>query len=95
MEFSGSPRVDGDEEEEDVDDLDNEFSYKQGNGKGVQQWQLQGQGEDADLSSSSRHEPHRIPRLTSGQQVRLISLKIFIPCKMELSCTCFKNLVCL
>ncbi|OAY82951.1 putative cellulose synthase A catalytic subunit 1 (UDP-forming) [Ananas comosus] len=65
----GSPRVEGDEEEEDVDDLDNEFSYKQGNGKGVQQWQLQGQGEDADLSSSSRHEPHRIPRLTSGQQI--------------------------
>ncbi|VAH15084.1 unnamed protein product [Triticum turgidum subsp. durum] len=64
-----SPRVPGDEEEEDVDDLDNEFNYKQGNGKGPE-WQLRGQGEDIDLSSSSRHEPHhRIPRLTSGQQI--------------------------
>ncbi|VAI54301.1 unnamed protein product [Triticum turgidum subsp. durum] len=62
---SSSPRVPGDEEEEDVDDLDNEFNYKQGNGKGPE-WQ----GEDIDLSSSSRHEPHhRIPRLTSGQQM--------------------------
>ncbi|KAM3401178.1 hypothetical protein ACQJBY_005760 [Aegilops geniculata] len=67
--LKGSPRVPGDEEEEDVDDLDNEFNYKQGNGKGPE-WQLQGQGEDIDLSSSSRHEPHhRIPRLTSGQQI--------------------------
>ena len=58
-----------DEEEEDVDVLDNEINYKQGNGKGPE-WQLRGQGEDIDLSSSSRHEPnHRIPRLTSGQQV--------------------------
>nr|AFG25776.1 cellulose synthase 2 [Bambusa emeiensis] len=65
----GSPRVPGDEEEEDVDDLDNEFNYKQGNSKG-QQWQLQAQGEDVDILSSSRHEPHhRIPRLTSGQQI--------------------------
>ncbi|KAL5203409.1 hypothetical protein ABZP36_014361 [Zizania latifolia] len=64
----GSPRVPGDEEEEDVDDLDNEFNYKHGNGKGPE-WQIQGQGEDVDLSSSSRHEPHRIPRLTSGQQI--------------------------
>jgi cellulose synthase A len=49
--------------------LDNEFNYAQGNGKGPQ-WQLQGQGEDVDLSSSSRHEPHhRIPCLTSGQQI--------------------------
>ncbi|VAI42754.1 unnamed protein product [Triticum turgidum subsp. durum] len=63
--LKGSPRVPGDEEEEDVDDLDNEFNYKQGNGKGPE-WQ----GEDIDLSSSSRHEPHhRIPRLTSGQQM--------------------------
>ncbi|KQK07271.1 probable cellulose synthase A catalytic subunit 1 [UDP-forming] [Brachypodium distachyon] len=67
--LKGSPRVQGDEEEEDVDDLDNEFNYKQGNGKGPE-WQLHGQGEDIDLSSSSRHEPHhRIPRLTSGQQL--------------------------
>ncbi|CAD6272684.1 unnamed protein product [Miscanthus lutarioriparius] len=59
----GSPRVHGDEEEEDVDDLDNEFN----NGKGPE-WQLQ--RDDADLSSSARHEPHhRIPRLTSGQQI--------------------------
>ena len=66
---SGSPRVQGDEEEEDVDDIDNEFNYEQGNGKGPG-WQLHGQGDDADLSSSARHEPHhRIPRLTSGQQV--------------------------
>uniref|UniRef100_A0A0D9ZUU0 Cellulose synthase n=1 Tax=Oryza glumipatula TaxID=40148 RepID=A0A0D9ZUU0_9ORYZ len=64
----GSPRVQGDEEEEDVDDLDNEFNYKHGNGKGPE-WQIQRQGEDVDLSSSSRHEQHRIPRLTSGQQV--------------------------
>ncbi|CAN6336431.1 unnamed protein product [Urochloa humidicola] len=65
----GSPRVHGDEEEEDVDDLDNEFNYKQGNGKGPE-WQLHGQGDDTDLSSSARHEPHhRIPRLTSGQQI--------------------------
>nr|AAY43217.1 cellulose synthase BoCesA1 [Bambusa oldhamii] len=65
----GSPRVQGDDEEEDVDDLDNEFNYKQGSGKGPE-WQRQGQGEDVDLSSSSRHEPHhRIPRLTSGQQI--------------------------
>jgi len=65
----GSSRVPGDEEEDGVDDLDNEFNYTQGNGKGPQ-WQLQGQGEDVDLSSSSRHEPHhRIPCLTSGQQV--------------------------
>ncbi|XP_062224325.1 probable cellulose synthase A catalytic subunit 1 [UDP-forming] [Phragmites australis] len=65
----GSPRVPGDDEEEGVDDLDNEFNYAQGNGKGPQ-WQLRGQGEDVDLSSSSRHEPHhRIPRLTSGQQI--------------------------
>ncbi|KAL6848097.1 hypothetical protein ACP4OV_022225 [Aristida adscensionis] len=64
----GSPRVPGDEEEDGVDDLDNEFNYTQGNDKGPQ-WQLQGQG-DVDLSSSSRHEPHhRIPRLTSGQQM--------------------------
>jgi hypothetical protein len=70
---SGCPRVQGDEEEEDVDDLDNEFNYKQDNGKGPE-WQL-GQGEDVDLSSSSRHEPHhRIPRLTSGHQVILLSL---------------------
>ncbi|KAE8769296.1 putative cellulose synthase catalytic subunit [Hordeum vulgare] len=63
--LKGSPRVPGDEEEEDVDDLDNEFNYKQGNGKGPE-WQ----GEDIDLSSSSRHEPHhRIPRLTTGQQI--------------------------
>jgi cellulose synthase A len=49
--------------------LDNEFNYAQGNGKGPH-WQLQGQGEDVDLSSSSRHEPHhRIPCLTSGQQI--------------------------
>ncbi|RRT48409.1 hypothetical protein B296_00035467 [Ensete ventricosum] len=67
--LSGSPRVDGDDEEDDVDDLDNEFSYRQGNAKAGSKWQLQGQ-EDVDLSSSSRHEPqHRIPRLTSGQQV--------------------------
>jgi len=65
----GSSRVPGDEDEDGVDDLDNEFNYAQGNGKGPQ-WQLQGQGEDVDLSSSSRHEPHhRIPCLTSGQQV--------------------------
>ncbi|KAJ3694203.1 hypothetical protein LUZ60_009683 [Juncus effusus] len=63
----GSPRVAGDEEEEDVDDLDNEFNYRAGAGKAVnQQWQPG----DADLSSSSRHEGHhRIPRLTSGQQM--------------------------
>lgn len=67
--LSGSPRVEGDDEEDDVDDLDNEFSYRQGNAKAGSKWQLQGQ-EDVDLSSSSRHEPqHRIPRLTSGQQV--------------------------
>ncbi|TKW13714.1 hypothetical protein SEVIR_5G119300v4 [Setaria viridis] len=65
----GSPRVPGDDEEDEVDDLDNEFNYTQGNGKGPQ-WQLQGQGEDVDISSSSRHEPHhRIPCLTSGQQI--------------------------
>jgi len=65
----GSSRVPGDEDEDGVDDLDNEFNYAQGNGKGPQ-WQLQGQGEDVDLSSSSRHEPHhRIPCLTSGQQM--------------------------
>lgn len=65
----GSPRVRGDEEEDGVDDLDNEFNYTQGNVQGPQ-WQLQGQGEDVDISSSSRHEPHhRIPRLTTGQQV--------------------------
>ncbi|CAL4965574.1 unnamed protein product [Urochloa decumbens] len=65
----GSPRVPGDDEEDEVDDLDNEFNYTQGNGKGPQ-LQLQGQGEDVDLSSSSRHEPHhRIPCLTSGQQI--------------------------
>jgi cellulose synthase A len=64
----GSPRVQGDDEEEDIDDLDNEFNYKQHNGKGPE-WQL-GQGEDGDLSSSARLESHhRIPRLTSGQQV--------------------------
>ncbi|KAG2595359.1 hypothetical protein PVAP13_5KG069200 [Panicum virgatum] len=65
----GSSRVPGDEDEDGVDDLDNEFNYAQGNGKGPQ-WLLQGQGEDVDLSSSSRHEPHhRIPCLTSGQQM--------------------------
>nr|AMQ81243.1 cellulose synthase catalytic subunit 3 [Miscanthus x giganteus] len=65
----GSPRVRGDEEEDGVDDLDNEFNYTQGNVQGPQ-WQLRGQGEDVDLSSSSRHEPHhRIPRLTTGQQM--------------------------
>ncbi|KAF8663102.1 hypothetical protein HU200_055699 [Digitaria exilis] len=65
----GSPRVPGDEEEDGVDDLDNEFNYEKGNGKGAQ-LQLQGQGEDVDFSSSSRHEPHhRIPCLTSGQQI--------------------------
>lgn len=65
----GSPRVCGDDEEDGVDDLDNEFNYTQGNVQGAQ-WQLRGQGEDVDLSSSSRHEPHhRIPRLTTGQQV--------------------------
>lgn len=65
----GSPRVRGDEEEDGVDDLDNEFNYTQGNVDGAQ-WQLRVQGEDVDVSSSSRHEPHhRIPRLTSGQQV--------------------------
>lgn len=63
---TGSPRVDGDEDEEDVDDIDNEFNYRQGAGKTLnQQWQPG----DADLSSSSRHDAHRIPRLTSGQQV--------------------------
>ncbi|THU45663.1 hypothetical protein C4D60_Mb02t20360 [Musa balbisiana] len=66
----GSPRVDGDDEEDDVDDLDNEFNYRQGNVKPGHTWQLQGQAEDVDLSSSFRHEPqHRIPYLTSGQQV--------------------------
>ncbi|CAL9081560.1 unnamed protein product [Musa textilis] len=66
----GSPRVDGDDEEDDVDDLDNEFNYRQGNVKAAHTWQLQGQPEDVDLSSSFRHEPqHRIPYLTSGQQV--------------------------
>lgn len=58
--------MDGDEDEEDVDDIDNEFNYRQGAGKTLnQQWQPG----DADLSSSSRHDAHRIPRLTSGQQV--------------------------
>ncbi|XP_072985485.1 probable cellulose synthase A catalytic subunit 1 [UDP-forming] isoform X1 [Typha latifolia] len=66
----GSPRVEGDDEEDDVDDLDDEFNYNQASGKSVQQWQLHGQDEDVELSSSSRHEAHhRIPRLTSGQQI--------------------------
>ncbi|KAJ1685307.1 hypothetical protein LUZ63_016697 [Rhynchospora breviuscula] len=70
----GSPRVDGDEEEEDGDDIDNEFNnYRQGAGKNVnQQWQAG----DADLSSSSRHDGHRIPRLLISDFFTLMSGEI-------------------
>ncbi|ONK81025.1 uncharacterized protein A4U43_C01F24420 [Asparagus officinalis] len=65
----GSPRVEGDDEEDGVDDLENEFNYTQGNCRALRTWQ-QGHEEDIDLSSSSRHESqHRIPCLTSGQQI--------------------------
>jgi len=66
LRFTGSPRVDGDDDEDEVDDLENEFNYAQGTSAARQQWQ----GEDPDLSSSSRHESrHPIPLLTNGQPV--------------------------
>lgn len=64
--FSGSPRVDGDDDEDDVDDIENEFNYVQGSSKAKRQWH----GEDAELSTSARHESQQpIPLLTNGQSV--------------------------
>lgn len=63
LNFTGSPRVEGDEDEDDVDDIENEFNYAQGANKA----RHQRHGEE--FSSSSRHESQPIPLLTHGHTV--------------------------
>lgn len=64
--FSGSPRVEGDNEEDDVDDVENEFNHMHGSGQATLRWQ---QGEDVNISSSSRRDSQPIPLRTNGQRV--------------------------
>lgn len=85
--FSGSPRVEGDEEEDDTDDLDNEFDYDPSDSQQVAEKMFSsrlnyGRGAHPNASGmptevESSPLSSQIPLLTYGQEVSL-SLSIYI-----------------
>lgn len=61
--FSGSPRVEGDEEDDGIDDLDFEFDYR----SGIESETFSRRNSEFDLASAQPGS--QIPLLTYGEEV--------------------------
>ena len=66
--FSGSPRVEGDEEDDGIDDLDFEFDYKSGLG-GSEQASDTFSRRNSEFDLASAAHSSQIPLLTYGDEV--------------------------
>ena len=66
--FSGSPRVEGDEEDDGIDDLDFEFDYKSGLG-GSEQASDTFSRRNSEFDLASAAHGSQIPLLTYGDEV--------------------------